>query len=263
MKILMAGKFVPTGTNPIGGLQSWIKTVRAELERRGHHVDEWQPGMSLAGVYDLGIFANLELTKPGLSHCNDIVCVSHGIIDAEKPIKGVGRQIFTSEGVRDHWGVDGEVVRQPIDLDFWSVDPSVKREWVSRYSYRTAPIIGDQVAKVLRMKYRHLKDLTHEQARQALRESMLVFASGRAALESMACGTPTVIYDNRSAYQGELVGPYLEQQMRNNYSGRGGKANPDPAFLVWRSREEIAEGEPRKWVEKHHDVKSIVEKIVC
>ena len=33
LKILIAGKFVPTGNNKIGGLQSWIKTVENEYEQ--------------------------------------------------------------------------------------------------------------------------------------------------------------------------------------------------------------------------------------
>ena len=262
MRILLAGKFVPSGPNPIGGLQSWIKTVRAELERMGHSVSEWQPEMPLAGTFDLGIVANLSVTRPVLNFCRRSVCVSHGIIDAERPEAGCDRHVFVSEGVRDHWGWDGDIVRQPIDLDFWRPGDEW-RGWVTRYSYRTAPILGQETADALGMPYRHVRSVTHEQAREALQSSALVFATGRAALEAMACGAPTVIYDHRAAYQGPLMGGGLESQMRNSYSGRGGKA-PGLDRVQLAAETALGRGKVfRKWVEQYHDVRRVVPDLLC
>lgn len=261
VRILLAGKYVPTGPNPIGGLQSWIKTVRAELERLGHEAVEWQPGMKLSGLFDLGIVANLSVTRPVLNFCRRTVCVSHGIIDAEKPEAGCDRYVFVSEGVRDHWGLDGDIVRQPIDLDFWRPGDEW-RGWVTRYSYRTAPILGQETADALGLPYRHVKNVTHEQARQLLRSSALVFATGRAALEAMACGAPTVIYDHRSTYQGPLLCEGLERQKKNSYSGRGG-AEPDLAAVVRVARARMNGGSSRLWVKACHDARKIVQKLLC
>lgn len=258
MRILIAGKYVPTGHNPIGGLQSWIKTVRAELERRGHQVREWQPGMPLNGTFDLGIVSNIKLTRPVLNFCRDSVCVSHGIIDAEKPQAGANRYLFVSEGVRDHWGMEGGIIRQPIDLQFWKPSDA-RRTHVTRYSYRAAEIHGKATADALGLPYRHIRNVSHEQAREYLQYSALVFATGRAALESMACGAPTVIYDHRAAYQGPLLDDGdRERSMKNSYSGRGGY-EPTPADVLNAARTELLMGSPRVWVEQNHDARQVVD----
>lgn len=264
MRVLLAGKYVPTGPNPIGGLQSWIKTVRAELQRLGHEVAEWQPGMQLSGVFDLGIVANLSVTRPVLNFCRRSACVSHGIIDAERPEAGCDRYVFVSEGVRDHWGMAGDIIRQPIDLEFWSPG-NQDRAWVTRYSYRTASIHGDAASDALGLPYRHVMNVTHEEARDALRSSALVFASGRAALESMACGAPTVIYDHRAAYQGPLLGKKLSVQRENSYSGRGEDRNPSLDDVLDECDSSLLADPPewRRYVEKFHDVRKIVPKLLC
>lgn len=254
MRILIAGKYVPTGHNPIGGLQSWIKTVRAELERRGHDVREWQPGMPLAGTFDLGIVANIKITRPVLNFCRDSVCVSHGIIDAEKPQAVANRYLFVSEGVRDHWGMEGGIIRQPIDLEFWTPGDE-PRDFLTRYSYRTAPIHGERVAESLGLPYVHMKGVTHEQARDQIRRSACVFATGRAALEAMACGAPVVIYDHRSSYQGPLMGICYQREMQNSYSGRGG-IDPTLEHVTLMARTAMP---CRAWVEAHHDARQVVD----
>ena len=262
MKILLAGKYIPTGPRPIGGLQSWIRTIRAELERLGHEVTEWQPDMRLEGRYDLGVIANLPLTERALKACRGVVNVCHGIIEAERPSADYKR-LFVSEGTRDHWGMTGDILRQPIDLDFWTPDENVERAHVTRFSYRTAPILGQEVADELGLPYRHVMDATPEEAREALQTSRLVFASGRAALESMACGAPTVIYDHRSAYQPPLVGIKFIEQIKQNYSGRGGIEHPKMRQVLFVSRMVIDELPPqRRWVEEHHDAKAITQQLL-
>jgi len=258
MRIVLASKFVPTGPRPIGGLQSWIKTVRSELERVGHEVVEWQPGFRLEGLFDLGVVANLKYTRPVLNFCKRSILVSHGIIDAERPESGCDVTAFVSEGVRDHWGMDGPVIRQPIDLQFWRPSDA-QRTHVTRYSYRRAEIHGKACADALGLPYRHIKNASHEQAREILQSSDLVFATGRAALECMACGAPTVIYDHRSAYQGPLMddGDFA-RSLENSYSGRGGY-EPRVNDVIHEARKQMRMGSPRGWVERNHDSRVIVD----
>ena len=256
MRILIAGKYTHTGKRPIGGLQSWIKTVAAECERLGHEVTTWEPGQRLVGFHDFGVFANLKHTRPALNFVRQSVLVSHGIIADEQPQPGCDVTAFVSEGVRDHWGGSGPIIRQPIDLDFWRTGG--ERTHLTRYSYRTAPI---QVATG--WPYRHVHGLTHEQAREALQTSVCVYATGRAALEAMACGAPTVIYDHRAAYQGPLMGPQsLTANMRNSYSGRGGK---QPSQIGVQKRTEWAMQQTgwRNWVAEHHDSRRVTEGLLC
>ena len=97
MKVLITGKFTHLGSRPIGGLQSWIKTVSDELERRGHYVECWEPEhdpLNDGKTFDFGIFSNIELTKSHIPICKETVLVSHGIIEAERPDNSCDRLVF-------------------------------------------------------------------------------------------------------------------------------------------------------------------------
>jgi len=256
VRILLTGKHVPNGPQPIGGVQSWIATVAAELDRIGHDVTVWGPELgSPSGRYDLGIMANAEYTRAAFPLCAKTLLVSHGIIAPERP-HGADRYCFTSEGVRDHWGLNAPIVRQPIDLEFWS-DASRKRSGFVRYSYRAGlPWLG-AVAAGMGRTYAHVRNVTHEAARDVLRRAECVFATGRAALEAAACGAPVVILDHRSTYQGELLAEFGTDQMRNNYSGRGG-CQPTTAKVIELTERAIARGSQRGYVEWFHDVRNVV-----
>lgn len=263
MRILLTGKYVPSGPRKIGGLQSWIKTVRRELEALGHECVEWQPGMvEPIGRFNLGILANMSLTCDMASKCDETVCVSHGIIAPEAP-GDADRVYFVSEGVREHWGRDGGILRQPIDLGFWQ-PPKRGRMGAIRYSYRNTATKCEAAAKYEGFKYRQVADASHEEAREWLSCASIVFATGRAALEAMACGAPTVIYDHRAAYQGPLLDWDLWRQMRNSYSGRGGVENPPVETIATEIRR--CEAAPREfwrnWVETHHDARRIVKELI-
>lgn len=260
MDVLLAAKYVPSGPRPIGGVQSWIATVRAELERRGHRVHEWQPGMQITrATFDLGILANMARTGGAAASCRRTICVSHGIISEEEP-GPADLTFFVSEGVRTHWCGTGPILRQPIDLAFWRSEGVLTRSFAVRFSYRTSLTLCPEAAAMIGpLPYFHLRQANPAAARMALCGARIVFASGRAALEAMACGAPTVIYDHRNSYQGPLLATDLARQMRESYSGRGGTLNPTLAQVV-----RAAEGaqEARAWVERHHDVRSVVSRLL-
>lgn len=258
MRILLAAKFVPSGPRPIGGVQSWIATVRAELERRGHAVTEWQPGFPAPAPCDLGVLANWTLTGHLQSLCRRVVNVSHGIIPPEAP-GPADVTVYVSEGVRAHWRGAGEILRQPIDLAFWTPGESPRQREAVRFSYRHTETPCAEAAAALGLSYRHLCNVTPAEARAALRSAGVVFASGRAALEAMACGAPVVICDHRASYQGPLMDTDLGRQMANSYSGRGGWT-PTPGGLVKAAREALPR---RDWVETHHDAARVVDRLLC
>lgn len=260
MRILLAAKYTPSGRRPIGGVQSWVRTVRADLERRGHECVEREPGMWVAGTFDLGIVANWKLCDLPSGMCRRIVNVSHGIIPDEAPMPN-GDVRFVSEGVRGYWGVSGPIIRQPIDLGFWR-PTGARRSGVVRYSYRGSKTLCADAAKRLGEPYRHVRDATPDEAREILAGAAVVFASGRAALESMACGAPTVICDHRSAYQGPLMDTDLERQMRNSYSGRGG-VTPTLREMVSAAERAIEAGSRRSWIEAHHDARCITGELIA
>lgn len=257
MNIILAAKHIESGNRPIGGVQSWIKTMRSEFERKGHSVTEWQRDMHLPKqTFNLGVLANGKYTAPVASLCTRKIGVCHGIIPAEEPIDGLDSYFYVSENVRDHWDSDGPILRQPIDLNFWH-DAGHGREGVVRYSYRNTPTHCPAVAKALGMSYRQVGNATHEQARDILQRAKIVFATGRAALEAAACGASVVIYDNRSSYQPALLDTDFERQMQFSYSGRGGiKPTLDDAVQA------ALDAQPRRaWVEQHHDVRNIAPRL--
>lgn len=260
MRALLAAKFMPTGTRPIGGVQSWVGTVAAELRRRGHEVVLWQPGFSApAGRFEVGVLANWAHTASLVAACDRVLLVSHGIIEEERPPEGVP-VAFTSEGVRDHWGRQGPVIRQPIDLEFWSPAGGAEPVLV-RYSYRGGLPWLQGVASAQGLGFRHLRAATHREARAVLRTAACVVATGRAALEAMACGVPVAVCDHRSAYQGPLVDFDVVGAMARNYSGRGG-IEASPAAAEQAIREAIARGSMRAHVERWHGVVGVVDQLL-
>lgn len=260
MKVLLAAKYMPNGPRPIGGVQSWVLTVADELARLGHKVTMWQPGFfPLLTGFDVGIFSNWMYTAP-LGHlCERALVISHGIIPEEAPPRGM-KIAFTSEGVRDHWKGNGHVIRQPIDLGFWTPFKDRSNELV-RYSYRGGLGWLFAAADGLGLAYRHVRNATHGQARDKLAGAACVLATGRAALEAMACGTPVVICDHRSAYQNALLDPDTLGAMTRNYSGRGG-FEPQLEGTMETIRLAMKQGSLRWHVEANHDVRRIVPQLL-
>lgn len=269
MKILLTGKHVPNGPRPIGGVQSWIATVALELKRLRHTVDVWGPELGAAPGhrFDAAIVANLEHCSDALKSARRFVNVSHGIIPAERPFSALP-VVCTSEGVRDHWKaekviIDACIVRQPIDLAFWTPGAVIKRAGVLRYSYRGGLPQAQSAADLLRLPYAHLRGVSALDARAAMRKAAVVIATGRAALEAMACGAPVVIADHRSAYQGPLLGGDLEVDRRNNYSGRGGVENPSTEMLCEAIKAAMSSGfDWRGYVATFHDSREITKELL-
>ena len=258
MRILLAAKHPPRGRRPIGGVQSWCATVGAELARLGHEVVFWGPEWRFpVGSFDAGIVANVPFTRAVLPQCDRVLMVSHGIIPAEEPEGSV--VAYTSEGVRDHWGGSGPVIRQPIDLDFWS--PGDGGKYLTRFSYRRGLDFLPRLADRMGLRFRHVASLSQAEAREVLRSSACVLATGRAALEAMACGVPVVICDHRSAYQGPLMDPDTLGAMARNYSGRGG-VTPTPGNLAEAVQHAMGVGSLRAHVEAHHDARKVTQQLL-
>ena len=199
MRALIAARYkFAYGAHPYGGVQTWGKTVGDELERRGFSVEFYEQGdPEPKGEFLLGIMANACDTMGAvLGRCDHVLGVSHGIIEPEKPIPGTP-YVFTSEEIRDYWGsrerITGPVIRQPIDLDFWRpFDEVTPRKHFVRFSYRHGLPEARQAAEALEMPFFHFHRGDPSAVRDCLRKAGVVLATGRAALEAMACGTPAI-----------------------------------------------------------------------
>lgn len=256
MRVLIAAKHPPGGRLRIGGVQTWSATVGAELRRLGHEVVFWGPEWRLpSDRFELGILANTKYTRAAESVCGRVVRFSHGVIPDESG--GPGYQA-TSEEVRDKWGCDG-VIRQPLDLAFWT-PAKLPRTLLTRHSYRRGLSFLMQSASSCGLGYAHLRQESSEVVRDTLRRSAVVIATGRAAVEAMACGAAVVIADDRP-YQGPLLDPDVIGAMKRNYSGRGGFV---PTADQIRAEIELAmeRGCLRSHAEEHHDAREITKRIL-
>ncbi len=244
MRVLIASKHAATGRNPIGGVQSWSRTIGAELSRLGHAVTYWGPEWSPpATIYDLGIFANLKSTRMALPRCQKVLKVSHGIIEDER---GGPDFLATSEEVAQKWRCSG-VIRQPIDLDFWSPGEE-ERVFLTRHSYRKGLDFLPSLAADLGLGFKHLTDSPQSAVRDVLRRSKVVVAA-------------VVIADDRE-YQGALFDPDPVGAMTRNYSGRGGRTATRSELQLGIARA-IQRGSLREHVEQHHDARRIAEQLLC
>lgn len=262
MRILIAARHSPNGRKPIGGVQSWSATVGQELVLRGHDVCYWEPGLPLTGHFDFGIVANYCDTRDVLKFCRSAVSVSHGIIEPEKPY--ARNAVFTSEEVRDYWDGRtgaGDIIRQPINTSFWSPSEQNTQKYLTRFSYRFGLTFMPQVARSKRLDYRHIHNSTPHDVRRILRQSACVLATGRAALEAMACGVPVLICDHRESYQEALMDIDVVRAMRRNYSGRGG-ITPTLDNVAGAIDIAIKEGSLREHVLTHHKASDIVDQLL-
>lgn len=261
MRFLFAAKHPPVGGVAFGGVASWIQTISEKLNERGHKTAIFD-GKTAAeyGRFDVGVLSNFKSVKRAAEICDRVLCVSHGIVGDEEPVDGSA--IFTSEEIRDHWRGVGPVVRQPIDLQFWRCGEKHRRDFVL-YSYRAHDDFGlSDLASQLGLNFVWIKDVTREEARDSLQSAALVAASGRAALEAMACHAPTMICDYRPYNGSPLICQDMNKARRFNYSGRGGI---DPALVDMRrfAIETMSFQNPRGYVEKWHDAEKITEELIA
>lgn len=262
MRILIASKRAPDRPGRRnGGVQTWVKTVAAELRRMGHSVlivDQLRN--DLGERYDFGILNNWQHVGHFAANCERYVVMCHGIVNDEHPPEK-GTVAYTSEEVRKHWSHDEEsIIRQPIDLDFWKPGDEPRGPHVVRYAARTGLHWLAAHMEWMGHPFMHLQQATHEHARVTLQRAKCVIATGRCAVEAMACGAPVVIADDRH-YQGPLIDFDTLGSMRRNYSGRGGEI-PTPEKMSTAIVQAISRGSLREHVAKHHDVKSVVSQLL-
>lgn len=261
MRILLAAKYLPGES--IGGVQSWVTTVARRFQECGHDVTICGPRKRpKPGRYDLGILAHIQATAFALPLCRRFVNVSHGIVREEKPDRNL-RLIYTSEEVERKWKWPGDIIRQPIDTDFWHEDGARKRDALVFYSYRSRSSLQlEQTANALGLRFQWIRDAAPDEARDALQSAALVCASGRAALEAMACNAPTLIMDDRDYNGGPLVCADMTKAREHNYSGRGG-VHPDKVNVEQIAKETMHFQRPRAYVEEFHDYRFVADELLA
>lgn len=262
MRVLFAAKHPPAGGVAFGGVASWIKTLQKELTERGHECATWGPAKPAPQKrVDVGILANTESTGVAAGFCDQVLQISHGVVAAERPHLDA-KTAFTSEEVRAFWDGRGEIIPQPIDLDFWRPDER-PRDTLLFYSYRAPSSLGlEAAAEGMGLKFVWARDESAESARELMRSAAVVCASGRAALEAMACGAKTLVCDWRPYNAGPLVCQDFDTARRNNYSGRGGVDVASVDMLALLMETQARDDDPRAYVRRFHDARTVADLIM-
>lgn len=261
MKILVASKRRPNKPGRRdGGVQTWIATVTAELRSRGHRVTVSDKDDKPSGTYEVGIFANAAYTGRMKGPCERTTLVCHGIVPDEAPADGFDRVLYSSEEVRAHWGGSGDIVRQPVDLRFWRPNDRA-RGYLTRFANRGGLEMLPAVAARHGLEFVHARGLAAGEACKALWASDCVVATGRCAVEAMACGVPVVLADERH-YQGPLLHTGgVTEWMVTNYSGRDG-IMPNETNLTNAVYQAIERGSLREHAEQFHDVVRVADQLL-
>lgn len=209
---------------------------------------------------DVAMIAHAKRTWVISGCAETVINVSHGVIPEEAP-QTREKTVFTSEEVRSFWKRPGSVIPQPIDMDFWRPADTDRRSLLF-YSYRSPDALGlDAVADKLGLEFRFLTNATPDEAREAMQSAAVCFASGRAALESMACDAPTVICDHRDYNGGPLCEIDMDRARFTNYSGRGG-VSPSLEMLETAALQAIETQRPREYCAQWHEAGAVTEKLM-
>lgn len=220
----------------IGGTQSWVATVGAEMSRRGYLVttldSTGQRGRSLSvehtDRYDLAIVSQNSTFKAARAVSDRVIFVSHGPGELEVPPYGSANrpdlcpnaECFVSEEL------GAPVIRQPIDTDFWRpYAPTGPPVDVLRVSYYGGmEWLSPLCMQDMGLTFVHISDMSDpKELRGWYNRASVVIASGRSALEAMSCDVPVILADHRP-YNGKepLASSCIPLAMVTNYSCRDG-----------------------------------------
>lgn len=258
LRILLASKRAPDapGRRP-GGVQTWVSTMRDAFVQMGHSVMVADSQFETIDRAELGVFANWRHVERFADRCDRVIPICHGIVDDETPAPG---SWFTSEEVRDHWRGSGPIIRQPIDLSWWAPGGHPER-MIVRYAARGGLEWLPDLADLMGYEFTHASGMSHWNARQLLWRADCVIASGRCAVEAMACGAPVVVCDERH-YQGPLMDADPFGAMHRNYSGRGGVAPDEESLRAAILRAMDRRHLFRAHAELHHDASAVARQIL-
>jgi hypothetical protein len=181
--------------------------------------------------FDLGIIAPAKCFDPVHHLCKQTIQITHGVVEPEAPLEAADFNVFVSEEARDHWGIDGPVIRNPIDTNRYAPagPPRSKLTTVAHFS-NYDDIKNLQVAcHYLGVRLVRVKHQPYPEVIKRLTDADMIFAVGRSAYEAMSMGREVVFCDNRAYYGDyESLGDGLASQVYGfarefNCSGRWAK----------------------------------------
>jgi len=249
----------------IGGTQSWNRTVAGELVRRGHDVTMRGRRASMWPHVDLAIVSQNTTFEKARAVAERTIYVSHGPSELEHAPAGADEYVAVSdEIVRLRKQGPWNLIRQPIDTEFWKPGPGQNID-VLRFSYYGGMAWLPDLCAQMGLTFHHLREEPSSEAcRNWCRGANVIIASGRSALEGMSCGRPVIIADQRPYNGKEPLGESdHEHAMLTNYSGRGGHPITPNAMEVAIRYQLGAVPTLRGHVLKYHDVRNIVDQLLA
>lgn len=273
----------------VGGSESALVALRAELLRRGADVTVWTPklgplGRKIGAVdrlrgrsWDVAFANHVETIHGAKRHADRVVQTCHGIVPrSEQPHPDADELVAVSEEVRTHVlrrsGRDARLIRNGIDL--FRYRPNRRPDAYPDTPERVALVSNYDGGAALAREATELasaeagKPIAFEHVRHApdtaplMRRADVVIGLGRTALEGLASGAHVLVYDARS-YQDALGDGPLEPSSSTfrdalacNLSGRGRRLRPTAPDLATWILEHTRKGriEAREAAIRHFDV---------
>ena len=242
MKVLVANNHLKN----VGGSETFTYTIIEGIKSMGHEVEyftfhkgyvsnliENELGVNFMSKkkYDL-ILANHYTTVDTLKGKGFIIQTCHGIYPKlEQPSKNADFHVSISQEVQDYIAFQGFpsiLIHNSINIKRFkpSKQPNEKVKTILSLCHsEEANDFVEQACKKLGITF--LKAYKYGNAvwavEKVINKADLVIGLGRSAYESMSCGRPVIIFDNRRyfpSYSDGYISHNLNLSLKNNCSGR-------------------------------------------
>jgi len=248
-----------------GGSETYAYCVIATLKKHGYDVDAFTTGpvtmvgdeVKKLGVkifttklnrgYDVALSSHLSTTQYTHQVANKSIQTCHGIYpELEQPDPNVTNLVAISQEVQTHIkskGMESTIIHNGVDCDrFIPIKPinkKLKKVFSLAHDQGVNQLIANACAKVgVEFEWHNKYINPIFDIEKKIQEADLVVTLGRGAYESMACGRPVFILDNRG-YSGQgMVGDGLltpdtiDKSLENNCSGRALKLRFDEQMVL-------------------------------
>jgi hypothetical protein len=254
MRILLTNNHL----NTFGGTETWTYTMYKALISLGHEVVVFtlQYGLGLSkkmtnvkmnskaisgDSFDLCIVNHnscLKVVRDAVKNSR-IVFTCHGTIPKlEKPVEGadvyVGISKETSNHIESLGFKSAGFINNPIDLDYHKPTKELRENPTHMLSFCQSK---STVANLVQLGYRLQANRTNFFTRKLItpediNEADICVSLGRGVYESLACGRPVLVYDERAynkkgCLDGVVTEDNIDELLVNNCSGRTHNAKFD------------------------------------
>ena len=248
-----------------GGSETYAYCVISALKRHGYDVDAFTTGeVTMVGdeirklgvnifttelhkVYDVALSSHLSTTKYTHQVADVSIQTCHGIYPAlEQPDTNVTKLVSISQEVNDHIeskGLTSTTIHNGVDCDRFKpikpINKKLKKVLSLAHDQGVNKLLKDTCRRVgidFEWHNKYINPIFNIEDK--IQQADLVVTLGRGAYESMACGRPVLVLDNRG-YSGQgMIGDgiltieNIDKSLENNCSGRALKKHFNEKLLI-------------------------------